>query len=336
VTSHLDIALGNSAATTLADAGPQDWAGAWFEILEEMGEFVGMRAGHRAPGATEPAWQFCSHTGYDGLGWFVTLIRQQQADASIAIPRMTETKRPSWFSQTGALLRLMARKPQQAATWAGWNGDWQAPPGGAAAGSATATHVFDVSGTRRLADVAAAKGVSVNSLLLAALGRAGAAQLQSGPALWMIPVNMRGPVNLARETANHTSYLQIATGAEATAQDVHHQIKTKLGNNEHWGAWLFTNCGRLVRLAGMKYLFNRELSRTGGRPWTGAFSNLGTWDNCGRWSVCPPVAKTCPVGVGVVTCDGCLSLTIDAHPSITSDASWSRTLMDRWVVELMR
>ncbi len=299
--SNPEIAIGKPAAATMATSGPKDWAGAWFEILEGMGEYVGMRAARRTPETIEPAWQFCSHTGYDGLGWFASLVRREQGDASIAIPRMNETTRPSWFSQAGALLRLVVRKPQQAAMWVGWNGDWQAPAAGTKAGGATATHVFSTDDTRRVAAVAAAKSVSINSLLLAALGRASAPQLQSGPALWMVPVNMRGPVSLPRETANHTSYLQIATAAEATAESIHSQVKTKLAHNEHWGAWLFTNCGRLVRLAGMKYLFNRELSRTNGRPWTGAFSNLGAWDECGLWSVCPPVAKTCPLGVGVVT-----------------------------------
>lgn len=336
MTAGADIAIVKPAAEAARAGERKDWAGAWFEILDGMGEFVGMRAGRRTAGDSEPAWQFCSHAGYDGLGWFATLIRQQQGDASIPIPRMNETKRPSRLLQASALLRLMACKPQQAAIWAGWNGAWQAPVGGAKAGNATATHVFDADRTRWLARIAAAKGVSINSMLLAALGRAGAAQLEGGPAKWMIPVNMRGPVSLPRETANHTSYLQVTTAADATAEIVHRQIKIKLGSNEHWGAWLFTNCGRLVRLAGMKYLFKRELARTGGRPWTGAFSNLGTWDNCGLWSVCPPVAKTCPLGVGVVTCDGCLSLTIDAHPSIASDAAWSRALMDRWVSELAR
>ena len=336
VTSQLDIAIGNPAAATSDGAGPKDWAGAWFDILEEMGEYVGMRFGYQAPEATEPAWQFCSHANYDGLGWFATLIRRQRGDASIAIPRMKDTTKPSWLAQARALLRLLARKPEPAAMWSTWNADWQAPAGGAEAGKAVAVYAFDADSTRRLADLAAAKGASINSLLLAALGRASAPQLASGRALWMVPVNMRGPVNLARETANHTSYLQIVTAAEATAQDIHHQIRTKLGNNEHWGAWLFANCGRLVRFAGMKFAFHRELSRTGGRPWVGAFSNLGAWDNCGQWFVCPPVAKTCPLGVGIITCEGRLSLTIDAHPSIARDAAWTRALMDRWIVELMR
>jgi hypothetical protein len=58
------------------------------------------------------------------------------------------------------------------------------------------------------------------------------------------------------------------------------------------------------------------------------------WENCGQWFVCPPVARSCPIAVGVVICEGSLSLTIDAHPSIAADAAWTRALMDRWLAEL--
>ena len=78
MTSQLDTAIRSPAATAVR-AETKDWAGAWFEILDEMGEYVGMRAGRRASEAAEPAWQFCSHTSYDGLGWFATSFRQQQA-----------------------------------------------------------------------------------------------------------------------------------------------------------------------------------------------------------------------------------------------------------------
>jgi hypothetical protein len=319
-------------------SGPvTDWAGLWFDIIEkEAGEFVGMRAGRRAPGAEDPAWLFYSHAAYDGLGWFATLLRKDARTSEITIPRLKETSRPSLLAQGRAFLQLLARKPEAAAMWNTWDARWRAPAGGANSGNAVAVHAFDVDRTRRIADLAGAEGVSLNSLLLATLGRASEPQLQGGRALWMVPVNMRGPVNLARETANHTSYLQIRTGADVTAQHVHEQVKAKLGRNEHWGGWLFVNVGRVVRYAGMKWLYRREIARTHGRPWVGAFSNLGSWENCGQWFVCPPVLKTCPLGVGVVICEGSLSLTIEAHPSITRDAAWTRALMDRWGAELAR
>ena len=86
--------------------------------------------------------------------------------------------------------------------------------------------------------------MSLNSLLLATLGRVSQPQLQGGPAFWMVPVNMRGPVTLACETANHTSYLQVETGADVTPRQLHEQVKAKLSRREHWSGWQrepFTN-----------------------------------------------------------------------------------------------
>jgi hypothetical protein len=326
-------ALGAPAGRQQRPTGT-DWAGLWFDILDEAGEFVGMRAGRRVAGAEEPAWTFDSHAAYDGLGWFATLLRKDARRGEITIPRMKETNRPSLLAQARAFLELLARKPETAAMWNTWDAGWLAPAGGSSAGNAVAVQLFDPAPTRELIDLANSQGVSLNSLLLAALGRASERRLQGGRALWMVPVNMRGPVNLADETANHTSYLQICTGADLTAQHVHDQVKGKLARNEHWGGWLFANVGRVVRYAGMKWLFRREIERTGGRPWVGAFSNLGTWEDCGHWFVCPPVAKTCPLGVGVVICEGSLTLTIEAHSSIGVDAGWARALMDCWIAEL--
>ena len=320
-----------------AFASDTDWAGLWFDIMEkEAGEFVGMRAGRRAPGSEEPDWLFHSHTAYDGLGWFATLLQTETRTTRIRIPRLKEIERPSLLRQMYGLLRLLTRKPQAAAVWNTWDAAWQAPPGGAKAGNAVAVHAFDSTATRGLSTVASAQGISLNSLLLAALGRASEPLLQGGPAFWMVPVNMRGPVKLASETANHTSYLQIKTEAGVTPRQLHEQVKAKLSRLEHWGGWLFANSGRIVRYAGMRWLYRRELARTKGRPWVGAFSNLGTWDDCGQWFVCPPVAKACPLGVGVVICDGALSLTIDAHASIARNPVWTRALMGRWVDELAR
>lgn len=336
MTAQIDIAAAAHTAKPeiVEPATERDWAGAWFEILADMGEFIGMRAGRRAPGAEEPAWEFYSHAGEDGLGCFTTLLRRDRPDADFAMPRMKDTSRPSWIAQAGALLRLVGRKPQAAAMWRTANPAWRAPHAPAVAGKAVAFHAFDVEDTKALAHRAAAASVSPNSYLLAALARASAPELTGGPALWMMPVNMRGPVALARETANHTSYLQIRTAAGTSASELHTQVKAALARHEHWGGWLFANCGRLLGFAGMKSIFARELQRTDGRPWTGAFSNLGVWENCGQWFVCPPVARTCPLAVGVVTCEGSLSLTIDAHPSIATDAAWTRALMTRWLGEL--
>jgi hypothetical protein len=333
----------SASAPAVSTGRPQtgnatDWAGLWFDILEkDAGEFVGMRAGRLVPGSKEQAWRFDSHACHDGLGWFATLLRKHAPGADISIPQLKETGRPSRLAQARAFLRLMARKPQTAGMWSTFDANWRAPSAGLShASRAVAAHALTVGQTNRLSEHARELRVSLNSLLLATLGQVSEPLLQGGPAFWMVPVNMRGPVNLEDETANHSSYLQIKTGGDVSAQHLHDQVKVALGRLEHWGGWLFANVGRVVGYAGMKWLYQREIARTNGRPWVGAFSNLGSWNNCGQWFVCPPVAKTCPLGVGVVICEGCLSLTIDAHPSITRDASWTRTLVDNWVAELAR
>jgi hypothetical protein len=337
-TATCEISAGPLAASKGHARNATDWAGLWFDILEKgKGEFVGMRAGRLVSDSKEPAWRFDSHTSHDGLGWFATLLRKQAPGADISIPRLKESARPSRLSQARAFLRLMAKKPQTAGMWNTWDASWRAPAAGLAhASRAVAAQAFSVDQTSRLSEHARDLGVSLNSLLLATLGHVSEPLLQGGSALWMVPVNMRGRVNLADETANHTSFLQIQTAAYVGPQHVHEQVKAALGRLEHWGGWLFANVGRVVGYAGMRWLYRREIVRTNGRPWVGAFSNLGSWNNCGQWFVCPPVAKTCPLGVGVVICDGCLSLTIDAHPSITRDAGWTRTLIGHWVAELAR
>jgi hypothetical protein len=50
--------------------------------------------------------------------------------------------------------------------------------------------------------------------------------------------------------------------------------------------------------------------------------------------VCPPVAATCPVSAGAIVCNGRLSLTIEAHPSMAGGAAWARALMARWIAGL--
>jgi hypothetical protein len=173
-------------------------------------------------------------------------------------------------------------------------------------------------------------------LLLAALGRATQSELGEGPAYWMMPVNMRGPVAKADESANHTAYLRVNVARDATPAGVQATIKRCFANNEHWGSWLFLHIGRVVGHTGMKLIYRTELARWRGCLWAGAFSNLGTWNGCGEWLVAPPVAKSCPLAAGAIICNGKLGLTIDAHASIAKDAAWTDALMDRWIAELAR
>jgi hypothetical protein len=326
---------GTTTARPLVLEEPEpDWVGLWFKLAEEInGEYVGMRAGR--PFGNEIEWNFLPHYLYDGAGGLIHGLRQESgSDIRLPMPA-TAPPTPWWFLRAAALLRVVAKKLQPAAPWKSLDRSWRPPAGGVkSAGTMVATHSFDVDQTRRLVEKARAHGVSLNSFLLTAVARTCEPQLGDGPALWMMPVNMRGLVPMKRDTANYLSYLHIDVGRGATAAQVHAAVKQALQKGEHWGIWLFLNVGRLVGYAGMRRLYMLQSKRVDGRFFVGAFSNMGNWDGIGKWFVAPPVTVSCPLGIGTITCDGTLSLTMDAHPSIARDRAWVQTLMDRLVAEI--
>ena len=136
----------------------------------------------------------------------------------------------------------------------------------------------------------------------------------------MMPVNMRGPVKLDRDTANQTGYLQISIPDGAEIGDVQDQLKLALRRRDHWASWAFLNISQIVGYAGIRHIFKFQMKRFQNRPFVGSFSNLGAWSGVGDWCICPLVTLTSPVGVGAIVCDGRLALTVEAHASIQREA----------------
>jgi len=321
----------HEAAAKAPSKSETDWSGLWFKIVEDnYGEFIGMRGGRRI-GEREVAWVFPSHAEHDGLGGFVHVLREAFPDREIRVPER-KSRKPSFLKRAGAFLRLLARAPRPAARWNGWHRNWSGAVAGP--GREFATQVFDKTTTLRLVAKARKRCVPLNSLLLSTLARASQPDVDDGPLMWMMPVNMRGPVTLARDTANHTGYLQIEIPRGAPPSGVHERVKVALARRDHWATWTFLNLSKYVGYAGIQRIYKFQMARFEDRPFVGSFSNLGAWDGVGEWSVCPLVAKTCPVGVGAIICDGRLSLTVEAHPSIARETGWTKALMDRWIARL--
>jgi hypothetical protein len=325
----------SAASGTVGEKGPRDWAGSWFKIVEEdSGEYVGMRAGRPSPTGTGIAWMFLPHYDHDGVGGLVKILREESPTAHIPVPVLQSTDRPSWLARNRALLRFLSKRPRPAAAWMRWNPTWQPPIGGIkSAGKSLANYTFDIERTKCLTEKARVLGVSVNSYLFSAAVRATASELHEGPVLWMMPVNMRGLVHMGRDTANYTAYLHLEVDRHATPAAIHNVVKQAMSRDDHWGTWQFINIGKLVGYAGMRRLYHYHLKGAKGRVSVGAFSNMGRWDGIGQWSVAPPVTASCPVGIGVMNCNGSLSITIETHPSVAADASFAESLMARLVAE---
>jgi hypothetical protein len=90
-----------------------------------------------------------------------------------------------------------------------------------------------------------------------------------------------------------------------------------------------------------KYLITSELATP---QWNlGAFSNMGDWDpnkeikqpGClGEWLVCPPVLRFQQVGVGCLTFQNRLSLTIQTHRDLTTNPKIPQAWLRDWIKEI--
>jgi hypothetical protein len=311
----------------------------WFIAAEQLGEFIGIRFGRVPPGATEPEWFFLRHTDFDGIGGLAELLRQRGAE----LPRLAQIKhpaRPSWLW----LLRMLPKflKPRQRVAWGPLergpvlDTSAQPPP-------AVAWHIFDEVATTQIRRVCRKAGFTVNSFLLKHLTKAIRPFLlhESAVVPWMVPVNVRGKVTRERDTANYTTYVGVKVRSYETVQDIHRNIYAALGRGEHWANWYGYYSGRLMTIGMQRFLLAKGLAMS---QWNlGGFSNLGDWDperritraEClGAWLFCPPVLRCQLVGAGVVTFQNQLTLTIQAHPELTTSPAVPRAWVTNWVKEI--
>ncbi len=311
----------------------------WFEALESMGEFVGIRFGRVDPETGEVVWMYLSHAEYDGIGGFAHLLRERGAEIG-ELPKTTHPGTLSWWPFVRFLPTMLAgRKYLQ------WRELKQANephvPGQPA--PAVAFHVFDETKTARIRRASRRAEVTVNSFLMKYLDRAVRPAL-ADPACaipWMIPVNLRGRVARPVDTGNHSSYVGIQVYASEGAKEVQGRIYRALGKREHLATWQGFAATRRTSLETKRRLI--RASRATSQWSVGGFSNLGVWDpekritapDClGDWLFAPPVLRFQMVGAGCVTFQGRLTLTLQIHPELTTSEEVAIEWLRSWVREI--
>ena len=316
-------------------------SGRWFASAEEAGEFVGIRFGRIAGAATEPEWQYFSHAYFDGIGAFAEILRKDGA----ILPTLPQISHPRTASVL-PLIRVLREHfgPRERLRWREMAGSPSEPSSPSAAPRACAWHLFDRETTERLRSACRAMEVTVGSLLLQHLAAAIAPSLENPMAeqSWIVPVNLRGQLQHPREVDNHVSYVSVPVAPDQSARDVHRSIYARLDAGEHWGHWLSV-----------------ELTKFGGAPlrrkllaWDqftsqcnlGAFSNLGVWQSDRpvfspggdeAWLFAPPVLPCSLVGAGCVTFGNRLSLLIQVHATLTTDAAIPAEWIRNWVRRIL-
>jgi hypothetical protein len=311
----------------------------WFRAVESMDEFIGIRFGHMAPGANKVEWMFLPHTEFDGIGGLAHLLRERGADVG-DLPKIPHPAALSWLSFLRALPGMLA--PRHRLAWKSLKQGpkldkvKQPPP-------AVAVHVFSEEDTAKIRWAARNADVSVNSLLLRHLDRAVRPYLQdpSSATPWMVPVNLRGRVKQPTDVENHSSYIAIRIMASDGAKAVHRRIYNELQKGRHCANWKSYSTGRLCSDAMKRFLIRTDRAIS---QWNiGGLSNLGIWDwdksitdpRClGDWFFSPPVLRSQHLGAGCVTFQGRLTLTLQAHPDLTTSPEVTEAWVRHWVREI--
>jgi hypothetical protein len=320
----------SSSATAIAN---------WFSTAQEAGEYIGIRFGRLAPGATEPEWFFLPHSEVDGIGGFARLLRQRGADIR-QLPKIRHFSEPSITALIRALPRYLA--PRYRVKWSTLDG---APRPGTSSEppSAIAWHVFSEEETTQIRRVCRKASYTVNSFLLKHLTKAIRPFLldQSAVLPWMVPVNLRGRVVQPSDEENHSSYVSVRVRSYETVYDVHRSIYSALAAGEHWANWDSYKSGNVLP-SGMRRVLLR-MDRATAQWNIGGFSNLGVWDGerdlqqpgcVGGWLFAPPVLRCQMLGAGCVTFQNHLGLLIQAHPELTTSSASPKAWMQNWVREI--
>ena len=316
-----------------------DPIGPWFIAAEALGEYIGIRFGRVAPGDNTPEWIFLRHTDVDGIGGMADLLRRRGAE----IPRLPQIKHPSAPSAF-SLLRSMPKylRPRHPARWRPLEGERRnsthsdPPP-------AVAWHIFDEPESTQIRRVCRKAGVTINSFLVKHLTKAIRPSLEDESSVvpWMIPVNVRGKVDLGRDTANHTSYVGVRVRSYETVRDVHRNIYEALGRGEHWANWQAYQFSRFLPFRVKKSMLAQGKATS--EWYLGGFSNLGDWDpesritrpECqGGWLFAPPVLRCQLLGAGCVTFQNRLSLTLQVHPELSVNPEVPAAWVQNWIKEI--
>jgi hypothetical protein len=313
-------------------ADSDDLIGKWFAEMQHSGEHMGMRFGRVNHYCN---WIFIPHWQFDGISAFRELLREQ--GHSIVFPELRLSKRPRLATRMLAIWR-QADRIRKTEPWRPLNPAWASVPSEPLVCSNPVTwNLLSLESTDALDARARALGISTNSLLLWGIDQAARSKWlppNSKSSMWLVPVNMRGGIKLARESANHVSWMDVQFGANPTSIEVHEDLRQALKRGDHWGALGLINLTARLGRKTMQKIIRKEILR--GVVHAGVFSNLGSFGNPENadgtaWLGVPQATRKVPIAAGAICWNGRLGLTIQAHPMMEYSESQLAEILRHWI-----
>lgn len=314
-----------------------DFVGRLFTALERDGECIDIRCGEIVRG--DVRWHVRSHAYYDGIGGLAHTIRSVGGRVLGDLPQLSSPSRPPWSPDVAARLALLWKRP---------SARWHALPRRGARQlvirNRVPAHAWAVLRSEQVVALhAAAKAsdASVGGFLLSCLNAALAPLIvhEEGPAVWVVPVNMRGAVRQRRALSNHLSFVPVRLGPEDGPRRVTQNARARLAEGNHWV--LLSAAAAVAALDAAAPFVSTLADRLQGRS-VGLFSNLGAWHASWppgeqrAWVVGAPVTRFLPLSAAVVTVGGDLGLMLQAYPSLTLRDDDVRVWLADWLDQIVR
>ncbi|MGJ8656958.1 MAG: hypothetical protein ACSHX6_10960 [Akkermansiaceae bacterium] len=317
----------------------------WFEVLEGMGEFTKIRFGSANTGHSghqqEPKWIYRDHQCFDGIGGLIDVLREMGINYdSSDIPTTGHSNKDSWWPFLRGIPELIFAKRKRLDFLPPLQNSRPIPGKSLAIDSApeaVAWHAFTESETSDIIKKSKLLGVTVNTLLIHTLDQTMRESLKDRESVttWMLPINMRGAVEMQRETMNHSSCINIKLNSVNSFDDTHKTIYSAIKKKQHWQNWKGYVAGKWMSEKVKRKLLIEDKAMS---QWNmGCFSNLGVWDSGKKldsldtWYFTPPVIECQRIAVGCITFQNKLSLTMQLHPLLSLDSEVARTWISDWV-----
>ncbi|MEY4064549.1 MAG: hypothetical protein RIR26_757 [Pseudomonadota bacterium] len=202
-----------------------------------------------------------------------------------------------------------------------------------------ARHVFTPAETQNIIAAARGQNVSLSVFLLWHVNATVSAHLLSPEQRechWLLPVNMRRRHSETSCSANRTSSVGLHFKRTDSLQSLSQVYQNSLNP---WHARANETLAHAAALLGEKALLSLARARGERNAWIGSFTNLGNWNfpalpAGAHWpvsiSIAPPAGTPCfPVGVGMVTWQGRLAVSLRLHAALcTQDAALPEKLLN--------
>jgi NRPS condensation-like uncharacterized protein len=266
--------------------------------------------------------QVFHHESFDGMGALLTESKKWTG-ANITVPLFNLKTHPSFIQILEGLRGLIKDMTPSITHWNHLNKDAKYSP------EHLAWRVFSAEATQKILSVAREQKVSLNTLLLYVFNATVADNLlspQQKDCRWLIPVNMRRTEPERVFTGNRTSSVGLWFERDATLSDIESEYRKSLNK---WRALAANTLAKASSFLSERVLYRLARRRGENNFWIGSFTNLGVWSfpmitDCQNWpialSVCPPAGTPCfPIGAGIVTWQGHLSVSLRLNAGLISD-----------------